>query len=145
MSQGEPSHLETSVQGPGNCWIFVCIKILWIVVRNKKFNCGQLRGKKSWSSLEPSKLTASLISLHAIYTHWNISRKDGCLSNQLLVLTGPEPAGAGHWYDLSEVQAKWTPSSSCRMCSLYHLCQRLQAVPVISGKITGQDRKQLGF
>lgn len=67
-------------------------------MHHSKEQNGQLRAaawQKTWTSLEPSKLAASLISLHAIYTHRNISRKNSCLSNQFLVLTGPEPAGAG--------------------------------------------------
>lgn len=55
----------------------------------------------------------SLLNLLKYYLCTDKSRKDGCLWNQVLVSTGPEPAGAGHWQELLEVHTKRTPSASC--------------------------------
>lgn len=53
------------------------------------------------------------LNLITYYSHTDISRKDGSLWNQILVLTGPEPARASHWQELLEVHTKRTPSSPC--------------------------------
>lgn len=55
----------------------------------------------------------SLLNLITYYSHTDNSRKDGCLWNQVLVLTGPEPAGAGHWQELLGVHTKRTPPAPC--------------------------------
>lgn len=60
----------------------------------------------------------SQLNLITYYSCTDNSRKDGCLWNQILVLTGPEPAEAGHWQELLEVHTERTPSSPCSAAAI---------------------------
>lgn len=84
----------------------------------------------------------SQLNLITYYSCTDNSRKDGCLWNQILVLTGPEPAEAGHWQELLEAHTERTPSSPCSTAVVITVPP---AVTVIASKITAEDRKQLSF